>query len=263
MEEKANERKMYKVWATWNYIEAFLLLAAGICGVVFSATGNVSAESPINLVLSLVVGIFVVLDGILRLVMSFYSFASSEESIMLVAGFEVAMGATIILSYTVFIDILVKFIAVLLIVIGLLLVLFSIFTIVKKTSKLFMPILEILFGAILVAVGITILVMYFGNDVGTTNKITVLLVGIIMVLAAVAQAVIASIQFKKSKKKYEVATTNGKNKDTKKDKKSKKDKKEESKDDSIEAEVVETEEIKKIGQKEENDNEKDTSPSVE
>ena len=87
--------------------------------------------------------------------------------------------------------------------------------------------------------------------------------GIIMVLAAVAQAVIASIQFKKSKKKYEVATTNGKNKDTKKDKKSKKDKKEESKDESIEVKVVEPEEIKKIGQKEENDNEKDTSSSVE
>ena len=126
-----------------------------------------------------------------------------------------------------------------------------------------MPILEILFGAILVAVGITILVMYFGDDVGTTNKITVLLVGIIMVLAAVAQAVIASIQLKKSKKKYEVATTNSKNKDKKKDKKSKKDKQGETKDDSIEAEVVEPEEMKKIGQKEENDNEKDTSTSVE
>ena len=60
-----------------------------------------------------------------------------------------------------------------------------------------------------------------------------------------------------------MATTNGKNKDTKKDKKSKKDKKEESKDDSIEVKVVEPEEIKKIGQKEENDNEKDTSSSVE
>ena len=60
-----------------------------------------------------------------------------------------------------------------------------------------------------------------------------------------------------------MATTNGKNKDKKKDKKSKKDKQDETKNDSIEVEVAEPEEIKKIGQKEENDNEKDTSSSVE
>lgn len=266
MEEKSGERKMYKVWAIWNYIEAFLLLAAGACGITFGALNQVSSDSPINIILAIVVGAFVVLDGILRLFMSFYSFTNSEESIMLVAGFEVAIGITIILSYAVFIDIIIQFLAVLLLVIGVLLILFSIFSIAKKVSKPFMPILEIVFGAILVGVGSAILFMYFGNDVGTTNKITVLIVGIIMVLASIAQAVIATIQYKKGKKKYELVKTE--TDDEKASKKPKKDKKKntkgkENKEKVIDVIEAEPEKIEKIGQNEKIDNEKDDSTSVE
>lgn len=266
MEEKSGERKMYKVWAIWNYVEAFLLLGAGACGITFGALNRVSSDSPINIILAIVVGIFVVLDGILRLFMSFYSFSSSEESIMLVAGFEVAIGITIILSYTVFIDIIIQFLAVLLLVIGVLLILFSIFSIAKKVSKPFMPILEIVFGAILAGVGSAILIMYFGSDVGTTNKITVLIVGIIMVLASIAQGVIATIQYKKGKKKYELAKTGDGEEEP--SKKPRKDKKKKSNDNGNAEKVIDVieekpEEPKKIGQNEKIDNEKDGYISVE
>lgn len=265
MENKVEERKMYKVWAVWNYVEAFLLVCAGVLGVVFGSITDLSNSSSINMTIAIVAGLFVILDGILRIFMALSSLQESEESILLIAGFEVSIGIVIMLTYNIFIEILIKFLAVLLVVMGVLLVLFSIFSIVKKTSKTFMPILEILFGAILVAVGIAILIMFYSNNSSLSNKITILVVGIIMALAGVAQFVIATIQYKKSKKKYEVSLKDDEKEDeNEKDKKEKKSRKKkgDKKQEVIVAEEVNNEEIKQIGQNEESVNKKEDEEGV-
>ena len=258
MENKVEERKMYKVWAIWNYVEAFLLICAGVLGVVFGSISDLSNSSSINITIAIVAGLFVILDGILRIFMALASMKESEESILLIAGFEVSIGIVIMLTYT----ILIKFLAVLLIVMGVLLVLFSIFSIIKKTSKTFMPILEILFGAVLVSVGIAVLIMFYSNDPSISNKIMILVAGIIMALAGVAQLIVATIQYKKSKKKYGVSLKEEEeNKVDKNDKKSNK-KSHDDKQKVIDVQEVKDEEIKKIGQKEESVNKKEEEEGI-
>lgn len=262
MENKVEERKMYKVWAIWNYVEAFLLICAGVLGVVFGSISDLSNSSSINMTIAIVAGLFVILDGILRIFMALASMKESEESILLIAGFEVSIGIVIMLTYTIFIELLIKFLAVLLIVMGVLLVLFSIFSIIKKTSKTFMPILEILFGAVLVSVGIAVLIMFYSNDPSISNKIMILVAGIIMALAGVAQLIVATIQYKKSKKKYGVSLKEEEeNKVDKNDKKSNK-KSHDDKQKVIDVQEVKDEEIKKIGQKEESVNKKEEEEGI-
>ena len=95
------------------------------------------------------------------------------------------------------------FVAVLLIVIGLLLIVFSSITIAKKFAKMFMPVLEILFSAILIGVGITILVLYYKEN---NANIVLILTGSILSIAGIAQGIITLITLKKNKKEYKIVS---------------------------------------------------------
>ena len=111
-------------------------------------------------------------------------------------------GAKIVTPINVvFIDIIVNFLGVLLLVIGFLFVLFSIIMIARKNSPtFFMPIIEIVFGAILLAIGLTILILYYGSDIGMRNKVTLIVIGAVMAIAGLAQAIITGISLRKAKK---------------------------------------------------------------
>lgn len=208
MDEINKQAKLNKFWGIWNFVEAIILLGAGILSIVVASTSNVSSMN-IESIIAYVVGAFIFLDGILRVVMSLSHYKginNTDESGMLVGGFEIAVAVTMILlevhfynatKQHVFTYLIANFIAVSLIVIGLLIIIFSIVTIVRKYAKLFMPILEILFSAILIGVGITILVLYYRED---NSSIVLVLTGSVLIVASLAQGIITLVTLKKAKK---------------------------------------------------------------
>ncbi len=208
MDEQKN-LKLNRFWGIWNFVEALILLAAGILAIVIAFTNEGNSNVNVESVIAYVVGAFILLDGSLRIVMSFAHYRgpkNTDESGMLVGGFEFAVGIVMILlevhffaltNQHVFTFLIAHFIATLLIVIGLLLIIFSVVTIVKKYSGLFMPILEILFSAILVGVGITIFVLYYKQN---NTTIVLVLTGSVLSVAGIAQGIITIITLKKAKR---------------------------------------------------------------
>lgn len=206
MEEIDSKQKVAKkFWTIWNTAEAVILLAAGVLAIVFGILYNSENEmfnQNMETILTYSVASFVVLDGLLRIIMSFLKQEQrTEESIMLVGGFEITLGVVImVVLNSIFIETIVYFMAVGMIVIGLLFLVFSILAIAKKPdAKLFMPILEIIFGAILVGVGIFLIVAYNINN-ESKNQIALVLTGIVLSIVAIVQMTVTLIStFKKGK----------------------------------------------------------------
>ncbi len=207
-----NKAKLNKFWGIWNFLESVILLASGILAIVVAfLSGDNEALSNMNMesIVAYVASAFVLLDGILRIVMSFVHYRgpkNTDESGMLVGGFELTIGIVMVLlevhfylltNQHVFTYFIANFIASLLIVIGLLLIIFSIVTIAKKYGGLFMPILEIMFSAILVGVGVTIFILYYRQN---NTNIVLVLTGSILCIASIAQMIITIITLKKAKK---------------------------------------------------------------
>lgn len=212
---KALDEKMALTWTIWNTVEAVLLLAAGIIAIVFGIQAkdfdNQDADTVKNIIV-FVLGAFVILDGVLRLVMLALHYKKSDESTILIGGFEITIGIVLMLVGGVsVIDMIIKFLGVALTVIGTLFLGFSIMVIVKKTEKLFMPILEILFGAILIGLGVAILILHYAGDNTTQLRVVFVLIGLIMAVAGIAQAVVVlvtKIRNKKKKSKEKKETIN-------------------------------------------------------
>lgn len=212
---KTLDEKMALTWTIWNTVEAVLLLAAGIIAIVFGIQAkdfdNQDADTVKNIIV-FVLGAFVILDGVLRLVMLALHYKKSDESTILIGGFEITIGIVLMLVGGVsVIDMIIKFLGVALTVIGTLFLGFSIMVIVKKTEKLFMPILEILFGAILIGLGVAILILHYAGDNTTQLRVVFVLIGLIMAVAGIAQAVVVlvtKIRNKKKKSKEKKETIN-------------------------------------------------------
>ena len=190
--DNEKQKKISHLWGAWNLIEAILLMAAGAlsiaAAILFTEGGG--DQSPIQTVLAIVVVMVMTKQK-----------KNPDSSIMLIGGFEITAGIVVAIMHKAFIDIIVNFLGVLLLVIGFLFVLFSIIMIARKNSPtFFMPIIEIVFGAILLAIGLTILILYYGSDIGMRNKVTLIVIGAVMAIAGLAQAIITGISLRKAKK---------------------------------------------------------------
>ncbi len=240
-----NEKQINSFWTVWNIVEALILLAAGVISIVFGCLNKQDDgfKGNMNMILTYSVASFVILDGLLRIIMSFLKEENrTEEPIMLVGGFEITLGIVImVVLKEVFIPTMVYFMAIGMMVIGLLFLIFSVLTLAKKTTeKYFMPILEIVFGAILVGVGVFLVVVYnVSQEAG--NRISLILTGSVLSIAAIAQISLVTISAVKRGKK---------NSDKKGDDEDKSEKEEEpvkkNKPAKETVEVIETEEVKEI-----------------
>lgn len=198
MDNEAQIQKFKKVWLIWNLVEAVLVLAAGALAIVFGIINdpnNQQQNAPIQVTIAAVIGGFVILDGLLRIVTVLLNIKKTEQSVMLIGGFEITAGIVVILFRDMFVQLIVTFLSVFLIVIGTLMLIFSIYAIAKKVGKLYMPVLEIIFGALLLALGIAITIMYYSGD--NSNKIVLIVIGVIMVAFGITQAIIAIVSYKK------------------------------------------------------------------
>lgn len=199
---KTKINRLSQFWFVWNIVEAIILFVGGTLAIVAGAVGQSKGGGdavPVEHAVAYVVSAFVILDGLLRIVMHLAKYEKNDDDApMVIAGFEISIGILFILlqaKYNSFTYTIVNLVCILMMVIGVLLLVYAIFFIAKKLSKLFMPILEILFSAILVGVGITIEVLYNTED--SKDQVVLIMIGSILVIAAIAMFVIAIITRKK------------------------------------------------------------------
>ncbi len=241
MAEVKESKGLNKFWTIWNVVEDVILLAAGVLAIVFGCTdGNDNVRSVMGSIITYAIAAFIILDGLLRLIMALLKVKTSgEESIMLVSGFEITLGiVTMIVLKTVLIDAMVYFIAVGTIVIGAMFLAFSIVSLIRKTvEKYMMPVLEIIFGGILIGVGLYIIILYNVSS-EAKDRICLILTGSVLSIVAIALAIMTLVSCKKRKGKALVPV------DKEKGKRSKKEKKEPKKEETevTEAEVKDKEE---------------------
>ena len=202
--EKQKNGRLSQFWFVWNIIESIILFVGGVLAIVAGAIeqGGAEPSAPVEHAVAYVVASFVILDGLLRIVMHLAHYEKNDEATpMIIAGFEISLGVLFILlqaKYNSFTYMIINLVAIIMMVIGVLLLVYAIFFIAKKLAKLFMPILEILFSAVLVGIGITIEVLY--NTESAKNRLVLILIGTILVVAAIAMFVIAIITHRKAKK---------------------------------------------------------------
>lgn len=252
MEEANSKSRFNKIWTIWNLVEEVILLAAGVLAIVVGCIdGNDDVRNAIEGVITYAIAIFIILDGLLRLIMTLFKVKQSgDESIMLVSGFEITLGIVIIIVLKeILIKAMVYFIAVGTIVIGAMFLAFSVATLVRKAAeKYFMPVLEIIFGGILIGIGLYLIILYNVSKDGQ-NRICLILTGTVLSIVAIALAITTLLSGRK-RKKMELVPVSGEA-SRKSGKKAKKAKKEEAKEEPkeedgepmiIEAETKEVEE---------------------
>lgn len=207
--EKKNKKvhyqldKFHKFWGIWNIIESILLIASGVMCIIFAVMSGELDNKDLPNIVAFLVGGFIIADGTLRIITSLFKPKEQndeDQSVMLIGGFEMTLGICLMIFYHIFTEFIVKFIAVFIIVIGALFILFSIFAIARRKAKPFVPIMEILFGAILTGVGIGIMVLFSKDDPETSNKIGLICTGSVLLVAGLAQLVITIVILNKKKK---------------------------------------------------------------
>lgn len=201
------------VWSIWNFVEAALLAVLGVLCFVYMAkaqNGETDYSSIVSKIL-FIFGIFMIVGGSLRILTNFLPVvatsryeaakkaavkASMAYDLVIGGAAELALGIALIAIYNAYhgnlmqiTEVLTKFVSIFVgvavICAGASLVLFAIGFIVSKLYKIYLPVLEIVFGAGLIALGIVIL-YYLGNNSDLTALIALIVLGVVLLLAAIA-----------------------------------------------------------------------------
>ena len=201
------------VWSIWNFVEAALLAVLGVLCFVYMAkaqNGETDYSSIVSKIL-FIFGVFMIVGGSLRILTNFLPVvatsryeaakkaavkASMAYDLVIGGAAELALGIALIAIYNAYngnlmqiTEVLTKFVSIFVgvavICAGASLVLFAIGFIVSKLYKIYLPVLEIVFGAGLIALGIVIL-YYLGNNSDLTALIALIVLGVVLLLAAVA-----------------------------------------------------------------------------
>lgn len=206
------------LWVVWNYVEAALMLVAGILAIVFSDNKDLQ-----NTIL-LIVGCFLIVGGFLKILMNFLPILSATDKKALNYDFviggavELALGVTLVAmpgsaaSYIV--SFLSTFIAIILLVTGGVFLAFAIAFIIDKLFGLVMPIIEIILGLGFIALGVVVLV-YMNNE-AVFFRIVLIITGAIMAITGLAliiettRVMIVANKLKRAVKAGQGAPTNPK-----------------------------------------------------
>jgi len=216
------------IWSSWNFVEAALLVTLGVLSIAFSGK-----EEMMNFILP-VLGSFFIISGTLRILTNFipiFSARGAEASIkakirsamsygFVIAGsLELAFGIALVAAYlggnanaldvsTFLIQFGVDFIGIVFIVAGVSLLVFAVAFLITRLYKLYMPIIEIVFGISLATIGI-ILIVLFANNRQLVEQIILIITGIVLILAGLGLLVttIQTIQEVKAEKALEGTDT--------------------------------------------------------
>lgn len=191
------------LWTIWHFVEGVLLITGGILAIAYSDNDEIQK------IIYPVVGGFLILGGFLKILSNFLPVLATNDyevevklkakkamayDMVIGGSFELALGVTLCVIYasqqsaiatiTLFLS---TFIAIILMVAGASLLLFAIGFIVAKLYKLYMPILEIVLGLALIALGVVV-VIYMKNE-EVFNRVVLIIVGVILVLGGLGMLV--------------------------------------------------------------------------
>lgn len=207
-------KKMYKVWAIWQICEAIILLAAGVLTIIFSDDPDLYQW------IFIAIGSFIILDGILRVTMPFFNKDPGDNSLF-VGIFELTLGIVIVLRSQQITEILMIFIAILLLVVAPIAIVDGLLRIKRKQETLFFPILEFITALLFITVGLIILF-----SINNAKNIVLIVIGVILAILAIVEigfTIKTLLRVKERDKKEanqgEVVTTDKKKKTKKSDKK--------------------------------------------
>lgn len=202
------------IWSTWNFVEAALMLVLGILAIVFVCQANGDSEKLTGAMSTMlnVVGIFLIIGGALKIVANFMPiFAANHLEAMIKAelkekmsydlviggSIELAGGIALVTMYNenllssviIFISrFLGIFFGVLLLVAATSLIIFAIASLVSKLYKVYLPILEFIFAAILIALGVTCIIYLQKENV--MAAVVLIVLGVVLVIAAVMLTIV-------------------------------------------------------------------------
>lgn len=168
-------KKMYKVWAIWQICEAVILLAAGILTIIFSN------DEDLYKWIFLAIGAFIILDGVLRVLMPFFNKDPGDNSLF-TGIFEVTFGIVIVLRSAAITEILMIFIATLLLVISPVAIADGIIRIKRKQETLFFPVLEFIAALLFITIGVIILI-----SIKNAQNIVLIVIGAILAILAIVE----------------------------------------------------------------------------
>lgn len=166
---------MYKVWAIWQICEAVILLAAGVLTIIFSNNPDLDKW------IFLAIGAFIILDGVLRVLMPFFNKDPGDNSLF-TGIFEVTFGIVIVLRSADITEILMIFIATLLLVISPVAIADGIIRIKKKQETLFFPVLEFIAALLFITIGVIILV-----SIQNAQNVVLIVIGAILAILAIVE----------------------------------------------------------------------------
>ena len=166
---------MYKVWAIWQICEAVILLAAGVLTIIFSN------DPDLDKWIFLAIGAFIILDGVLRVLMPFFNKDPGDNSLF-TGIFEVTFGIVIVLRSAAITEILMIFIATLLLVISPVAIADGIIRIKKKQETLFFPVLEFIAALLFITIGVIILV-----SIQNAQNVVLIVIGAILAILAIVE----------------------------------------------------------------------------
>ena len=200
MKNKERKKALNKTALVWDFIEAALLMVVGLLLIIFSSDESLRKS------VYLVVGMFLSLSGITRIVLNILPYAmlnAAQEdakvdimnfnlSMLVLGASELALGITFIVFYIqkdqAFFDSIAFFISnlvsIILMVVGLSFMVTSIVFFSKKLNNTLTNTLLLLLSIGLIVLGV--LVLIFINDAAILEQITLIVIGIIFIVTAIA-----------------------------------------------------------------------------
>lgn len=190
-------RNVVLLTSIWNFTEAAILMVAGICFMIFCQ--NVELQK----VIFIIVGAFLIADGILRILTDFIPLFKAKKASdltykMAVPGsLELAFGITLCCSFenlTAFTSFISLFIGICLIVAGAFLLTFAIAFLARRLFKIYMPVLEIILALVLLTLGSVILV--YMRDLTNFMAVVLIITGVMCVVVGISLIAITVIKLK-------------------------------------------------------------------
>ena len=168
-------KKMYKVWAIWQICEAIILLAAGVLTIIFSDDDDLYKW------IFIAIGSFIILDGVLRVLMPFFNKDPGDNSLF-TGIFELTFGIVIVLRSQAITEILMIFIATLLLVVAPIAIADGVLRLKRKQETMFFPILEFIAALLFITVGVIILV-----SINNAQNVVLIVIGAILCILALVE----------------------------------------------------------------------------
>lgn len=184
------------LWSIWHYVIGALLVVLGILAIAYNANTDLQKTFLI------IIGAFVILDGVIRVALNFIPIFVLKNKSDLVFNFAISGALELAIGITLIVDsgaadaiaaLLTYFIAIVLLVAAVILIVFAIAFIKTKLYRIYMPILEIVFAAALAALGIFILIKFNPENSSGFYSIVLIIVGILVIVFGVGEIVFTTL----------------------------------------------------------------------